>query len=232
LAILAFAIYDARRTKTALPIFVALSGVFCAIPEVFIDIPGACFWPYADGQIVYTILGRPMTWFPIAAWFAFGAVLAYLPYALFLRGAKIGWLWGALAVACVFDIAIEEIMLNVPGLYVYYGHQPMIFFTKFPAWWMFTNTAGIFLGAALAWRFRESLQGWKGIAMFALMPLAFLGVFGFTAMPASIVINGDFPWVVTQAGGVLTSALGLLSAALTTRVLLNRNPFEFASRVG
>lgn len=144
------AVYDARRTRSVLPIFVALSGVFCVIPEVFIDVAGACFWPFAEGHVVFTALGRPMTWFPIVAWFAFGSVLVYLPYALLLRNAATKSLWGALAFTCVFDIVIEEVMLNTLGLYVYYGHQPMIFFTKFPAWWMFTNSVGVFLGAALA----------------------------------------------------------------------------------
>jgi hypothetical protein len=211
---------------------VALSGVFCAIPEVFIDIAGACFWPYDDGNVIYTILGRPMTWYPIAAWYGFGAVLAYVPYALFLRRAKISWLWCGLILACMFDIVVEEIMLNIPGLYVYYGHQPLILATKFPAWWMFTNIPGVFLGSALAWRFRTELAGWKGILMFCLMPIAFLGVFGFAAMPASIVILGDYSWLTTQIGGLATAILGLVAMALTIRIMLGRNPLVLSESIG
>lgn len=232
LVVLGFAIYDARRTKTLLPVFVALSGVFCALPEIFIDVAGGCYWPYNDANVIYTFLGRPMTWYPVAAWFGFGAVLAYVPYALFLRKAKISWLWLGLAIACVFDIVVEECMLNVPGLYVYYGHQPLILFTKFPTWWMFTNIPGVFSGAALAWHFREKLVGWKGIVMFPLMPAAFLAVFGFAAMPASIVILGDYSWIPTQIGGVATAVLGLVASALIIQLLLNRNPLALSERVG
>ena len=232
LTVLAFAARDARRTNTLLPIFVALSGVFCAIPEIFIDVAGGCFWPYNDGQVVYSFLGRPMTWYPICAWFGFGAVLAYVPYALFLRQAKVSWLWIGLVLACLFDIVVEEIMLNVPGLYVYYGHQPLILFTKFPAWWMFTNIPGVFLASALAWRFRDGLKGLKGTFMFMLTPAAFLAVFGFAAMPASIVILGDYSWLITQLGGVLTAVLGLAASAFIIRLVLNVNPLNLSDNIG
>jgi hypothetical protein len=232
MAVVAWAIYDARRTKTSLPVFVALSGVFCAIPEVFIDVAGGCFWPYDQGSVIYTLLGRPMTWYPIAAWFGFGAVLAYVPFALFLRKPKVSWLWAGLAIACVFDILVEECMLNVPGLYVYYGHQPLILFTKFPAWWMFTNIPGVFFGSALAWRFKDHLTGWKGLAMFPLMPTAFLAVFGFAAMPASIVILGNYSWLPTQLGGVATAVLGLIASGGIIRIVLDRNPLALSEHVG
>ncbi|HYP62996.1 MAG TPA: hypothetical protein VEQ16_03875 [Acidocella sp.] len=232
LTVLAFAVRDARRAGTLLPVFVALSGVFCAIPEVFIDVAGGCFWPYSDGQVVYSILGRPMTWYPICAWFGFGAVLAYVPYALFLRQAKVSWLWAGLVAACLFDILVEEVMLNIPGLYVYYGHQPLILVTRFPAWWMFTNIPGVFLASALAWRFRDELKGLRGAFMFMITPAAFLAVFGFAAMPASIVILGNSAWLPTQLGGVLTAALGLTASALTIRLVLRRNPFRLSDVVG
>jgi hypothetical protein len=232
LTVLAFAIYDARWTNTVLPIFVALSGAFCAIPEIFIDVAGGCFWPYSEGHVVYTFLGRPMTWYPILAWFGFGAVLSYVPYALFVRRAKVSWLLIGLVAACAFDILVEEIMLNVPGLYVYYGQQPLILLTKFPAWWMFTNIPGVFLASALAWRFKGELEGWKGILMFVLTPTAFLAVFGFAAMPASIVILGNYSWVITQAGGIVTSVLGIVASALIIRLVLRRDPLVLSGRIG
>jgi hypothetical protein len=232
LAVFVWSFYDARRTNTTLPMFVALSGVFCAIPEVFIDVAGGCFWPYSAGNVVYTILGRPMTWYPIAAWFGFGAVLAYVPYALFLRQAKMSWLWFGLLAACLFDVVVEEVMLNISGLYVYYGNQPLILFTKFPSWWMFTNIPGVFLGVAIAWRFRNSLNEWRGVAMFAIMPTAFLAVFGFAAIPASIVILGDYSWLATQIGGITTAILGLCASYLTIRIVLNRNPLNLYERIG
>jgi hypothetical protein len=232
LAVLVWSFYDARRTNTTLPVFVALSGVFCAIPEVFIDVAGGCLWPYDANNVVYTILGRPMTWYPIAAWFGFGAVLAYVPYALFVRQAKISWLWVGLVIACLFDVMVEEVMLNISGLYVYYGHQPLIFFTKFPSWLMFTNIPGVFLGSALAWRFRDSLNNWRGVAMFVLMPTAFLAAFGFSAMPASTVILGNYSWLTTQIGGVATAILGLCASGLIIRLVLNRNPLNLRERIG
>lgn len=68
--------------------------------------------------------------------------------------------------------------------------------------------------------------------MFCLTPIAFLGVFGFAAMPASIVILGDYSWLTTQIGGLATAILGLGAAALTIRIVLDRNPFHLSDSIG
>lgn len=222
----AFALRDGIRNKTALPVFVALSGMFCVFPEVFIDVLGGCLWPTSPGHVAFKILGREMTWFPVTAWFAFGALLITICYSMMSRKVKTKWIWVAFAVAGSLDIVFEEIMLNVHGLYVYFGHQPLILLTKFPWWWLPTNTGGLFLAAALAYRYRKYLTGWKGAAMFLLTPIAYMGVHGFVGMPADTVINGDYNWIVTQAGGIATVLLCLVAAAITIHLVLQRNPFD------
>lgn len=227
LLVFCFACFDGFKRKTFLPIFVALSGIGCVIPETFVDIAAGCYWTVRQGDVVFRIMGRDMTWFPFVAWLAFGACLTYLAYAALLRGVKTKWLWLAFIVAGIIDIVFEEIMLNAGGLYVYYGHQPLILFTEFPLWWMFSNAAGLFLAAALAYRYRKHLEGWRGLAMFFITPTSWLSVFGFAAMPASIVINGNYSWLVTQAGGLLTAALSALAVAGTMHLVLQRDPFNF-----
>lgn len=222
----AFALRDAIRNKTILPIVVVSSGVFCVFPEVFIDVLGGCLWPTSPGHVVFRILGRDMTWFPVAAWFAFGGLLICICYSMIARGVKTKWLWVAFAVAGFMDIVFEEIMLNVHGLYVYFGHQPLVLLTRFPWWWLPTNTGGLFLAAALAYRYRKFLTGWKVLLVYPLTPFAYMAVHGFVGMPADTVINGDYPWIVTQAGGIATTLLCLIATAFTIHLVLGRNPFD------
>lgn len=61
--------------------------------------------------------------------------------------------------------------------------------------------------------------------MFLLTPVAYMGVHGFVGMPANTVINGDYAWIVTQAGGFATVVLCLVTVAFTIHLLLQRNPF-------
>jgi len=233
LIVVGFATRDSIRFKTVLPVTVALSGVFCVFPEVFIDVLGGCLWPTSPGHVAFKILGREMTWFPVTAWFAFGALLTYICFGMMLREVKTKWIWVAFAVAGCMDIVFEEIMLNVRGLYVYYGHQPLVLLTKFPWWWLPINTAGLFLAAALAYRYRQHLHGWKAAIMFPLTPFAYMAVHGFAGMPADAVINGDYSWIITQAGGIATSLLCLVATALMIHLVLERNPFRLnATNIG
>ncbi len=227
LIVVCISCFHAAKRKSLLPIFVALSGLLCVVPEVFVDIAGDCF--YAIGphnpNVVFSIWGREMTWYTVAAWFSFGAVLIYINYYLISKGVKTKWLWGAFLIAGAVDVLFEELLLRVPGVYLYYGNQPFIVFQKFPVWWMFTNSAGLFLAASLAYRYEKYLRGWKAVSILFLTPTAYLAVFGFSAMPASIVINGNYSWLATQTGGLISVILALIAVALTMHLVLQRDPF-------
>jgi hypothetical protein len=136
------------------------------------------------------------------------------------------WLWLALACAGVANIIIEEILLNMSGIYMYYGHQPLVVLTRFPWWWLAVNTSGLFLGASLAHRYRSVFKGWKAVFVLFLIPTAYLGGVAFAVMPASVVIHGDYPWLVTQLGGLATCVLAVVLTAGTMHAVLGRNPFD------
>ncbi len=70
-------------------------------------------------------------------------------------------------------------MLNIRGLYLYYANQPLILLTRFPWWWSPVNAGGLFLPAALTYRFNGSLQGWRSLAVLVLTPSAYQAVVGF-----------------------------------------------------
>jgi hypothetical protein len=135
-------------------------------------------------------------------------------------------MWGAFLAMGAFDLVLEETCLNIPGLYGYYGHQPLVLLRHLPWWFIPCNAGGMFLAIALAHRFRHSLQGWRGLSLFLLNPMCVAGMYGFIGMPAFIVVNGNFSWWTTQLAGLLSLALGFFAVALTIRVVLERDPLN------
>jgi hypothetical protein len=226
----AFSIRDAKRTSSLVPVMVALAGLFCTFPEVFVNVLGGCFWSEQDGHIAFMHLGRKMSWYIFGMWFGFAGVLCYICYSAISREVSTKWLWIAFACAGVGNIIIEEVLLNVPGIYTYYGHQPLVLLTRFPWWWLAVNVSGLFLGAALAHRYRAVFTGWKSLFVLILIPTAYIGCFTFAVMPTSVVIYGDYPWLVTQLGGLATCALALAATMGTMSLVLGRNPLDMNGR--
>lgn len=123
------------------------------------------------------------------------------------------------------DVIFEEILLKF-DTYHYYGSQPLVILWELPWWWLACNPAGVLLGAAFAYRYRDRLQGWRSLAMVVIMPMSVATVYGATALPSWIAVNADYPWPVTDLLGLLTLALGFVTFLLIVRFVLNRDPFD------
>ena len=94
------------------------------------------------------------------------------------------------------------------GMYVYYGNQPLIVLWKLPWWWVPCNAAACSSPRPSPTGCGIQLRGWRGLAMFVITPASMGGVYGFIALPSWIVVNADYPWWVTQLGGLATLAMG------------------------
>jgi len=160
-------------------------------------------------------------------WWAFGAILGYLLYAALLREVRTGTLWICLGLSGLADIVLEEILLGYGGIYMYFGHQPLVLIKNFPWWWLFSTVAALFLSVSLAFRYREWFNGWRSVFILALMPFCYIGAFTFSAMPCIFVINGDFSPLVTQLAGLLTCVISLIQAGTMMDLILDRDPFVF-----
>jgi len=124
------------------------------------------------------------------------------------------------------DLVIEEIFLPM-GAWVYYGNQPLRV-GSLPWWWR--NSIGVFLAAAVAFRARGYLLGWKVLFVVFSTPMSVAGTYGAIALPCWFAVNGDFGYLVTQMCGLLTMALGLLLFCVISEVVLERNAFEMDGR--
>jgi hypothetical protein len=223
-------LFDYQKTKSPVLLILAISGFLCDFVEPYLDVMGGCFWAISPNLSLFTILGRPMSLFSLSAWAGFGASMTCIPYLMTRKVIEekkpTSWLWLTFVITGLVDVVFEEIMLNMNGLYVYYGHQPLILLNKFPWYYTTLNGGGLFLAAALVYRYRAQLSGWKALLILILVPMCEGGNYGFTAMPAWIVVNGQYGWLMTQSGGLLTVLLGFAVMAGTFQLVLQRNPFS------
>lgn len=226
---IAFAIRQSIKRSSLLPIAVALSGAAGVFAEVYTDVLGAVYWSNAPGSFatrtIFHLFGRDMSFIPVSAWISFGACLTYSCFAVISGRPKTKWLWCVFLLAGLLDWAFEEPLLAIGGSYVYYGNQPLILL-RFPWWWALMNAGGLFLPAAIAFRYRESLRGPGALVMFFVTPAAFMAFYGFCSWPTFCVINGHFPWLITQLSGVFGLAVATIATAGTIHLVLRRNPFD------
>lgn len=214
---------DARRSRTLLPLILPLSGAMIAFPETFIDVLGCIHYPWTEKNASFHLIGREMPpWIPI--WFGYGSLMQIQLELLHKKTATKN-LWWFLGLMMGSDLIIEEILLPM-GVYHYYGNQPLIVLNMFPWWWMATNSVGVFLATALAYRFRRTLVGWKVLAVFFITPMSVGGVYGFIAFPAWVAVNGVWGWLVTQLLGLLTMCFGFALFCIILQLVLERDPFE------
>ena len=219
---------DSFKFKSTVPVGMVLASAFCVVPEVIDNYLGGVYWSqsHVPSDIVFTLLGREFDWYVVVMWWAFGAILGYLLYAVLLRKVKTRTLWICLGLSAIADIIVEELLLNYGGIYTYFGNQPMILFSKFPCWWMFANVSALFISVAIAYRFRHWFNGWRTVFLMFLMPFCYIGGWELCGMPVIFAINGAFTPLVTQLLGVFTAIVAIIQTGATMYLVLGRNPFE------
>jgi hypothetical protein len=224
----AFGIREKVKTGSWLPVMIVLSGAMIALPEVFFDVMGGVYFPFSATNQPYTILGRTMPWWIIAAWFGYGA-LNLLTFKVLMSNPKTKALWGMLGVAALGDIVLEETLLSL-GVYHYYGNQPLVVIATLGWWWIPCTSVGVFLAASIAYRYRERMQGWRGLGMFVISPASVGAVYGFIALPSWIAVNGDYSWLTTQLLGLVTLVLGFAVFTFILHAVLGRSPLQMDHR--
>lgn len=224
------AYFDSRRYKSTVPLAMVLGAAFCVVPEAIDNYLAGCYWSQSHNpsMLMFFLMGREFDYYVGVMWWAFGAILGYLLYAVLLREVKTGTLWICLGISGLADIILEEILLNYGGIYMYFGHQPLVLIKRFPWWWLFSNVSSLFLSVCLAYRYRDWLNGLRSISVLALMPLCYIGAFTLSAMPTIFVIQGNFSPLVTQLGGLLTCVISTVQTAGMMQLILERDPFNLA----
>ena len=216
-----------KLSKKRLIVALVLSAAMIVFPEVFYDVIGAVYFPFSDTEPLgstFTILGRTMPVWITAGWFGYG-IFAVITYAILAARPSTRVLWYAWGLTLVGDVVFEEPLLKF-DVYHYYGNQPLVLVAELPWWWIPCNSVGVILAAAIAYRFRFKLRGCKSVCMFVVTPMSVTAVYGFIALPSWIATNGDYPWLLTQALGLITMVLGVFAYMGVLKFVLNRDPFD------
>ncbi|KAK9776505.1 hypothetical protein SCAR479_06828 [Seiridium cardinale] len=229
LAFVLVAYADCRRYSTTVPLAMIFGAAFCVVPEAIDNYLAGCYWSQSHDprMLMFLLMGREYDIYVGVMWWAFGALLGYLLYAALLRQVSTRTLWICLGLSGVADIILEEALLNYGGIYMYFGHQPLVLIKKFPWWWLFSNVSSLFLSVCIAYRYRDWFNGWRSVFIFALMPCCYIGGFTLSAMPTIFVIQGDFSPFVTQIGGLLTCVISLVQTGGMMHLILGRDPMAF-----
>jgi hypothetical protein len=214
---------DYRRSGVTLPLFLVLSAPVGAFAGIIVDVIGGAYMADGPHLPTFIILGRNMGAFIFAAWSGF-AIFMYAVFTMLSSGLSTRLLWWLLAGACVVEIGSEEALL-ARGAYAYFGNQPLVLLNHLPWWFVPCNMIGCFLAAALAFRYRNALTGWRGAFMLAIAPVSVLLSYATIGVPSFIAVNGTYPWLYTQMLGLATMAMSVGAAAIILALVLHRRPF-------
>jgi len=77
----------------------------------------------------------------------------------------------------------------------------------FPIWWSPVNATGVYLSALALTLATPHLRGWRLALVPLFTPLIFCASSSFSGYPSDVVINSDFPYLITQLGGVASFLL-------------------------
>lgn len=134
--------------------------------------------------------------------------------------------FGYYGVAVLTDVMAEIVFLGVGGLYVYHGNQPLVVIgssVNMLLWWMFMNNAGLFLGIAILYRYRDYFNVIRSLWALVILPLVYPGANAAVAMTTAFAINDtSMPWFCTQLMGVITCVLCLPVVQGTMKLVLKR----------
>lgn len=217
------------KNRNLMPLMLSLGTVIVVVPEVFVDVIGMVYYPTDAVDNAFTLFGRQMGWFILAGWFGAGFFAAAMLKVLKTRPTA-KQVWMLMLVTGISYTIFEELLVGFGGIYHYYGNQPM-WWSSLPLWWTPCNAIGCaLLPAAFAFRYQHLLQGWRAAAMLVVVPASVAGTYAFIGMPSWIVVNGDYPWLVTELAGLTTWALGIGLIAIIMNLFLGYRPFDMQHR--
>ncbi len=215
--IIAFRLW--RREGTLIPILCMIGGGFAMFMEPVVDVLGLVWFPREGQWRLFEVFGRPIPLF-IVVYFWYVGGQAFLSWRKFERGVTAHDIWRMYGIYMVINVILETPGLLM-GVYTYYGKQPFNFW-GLPLWWPFINAGMPIVAAAIIYRLRPYLQGWRILGVIPLIPMADGLVNGAAGWPTWVALNTRLPAVVTWSAGVVSMALGVFVMWIVTLVVVPR----------
>jgi hypothetical protein len=213
---LIFAFLYWRRTGRAMFLLLFIAGGAMMLFEPMVDTVGAVWFPEENSWVAFTAYGRPIpVWLCLTYFFFFGLGVS-LGYLALKRSPTQRTLWLLFAAGIAGDIVLETTLLAF-DTYIYYADQPLVIL-NFPWWWPPVNSLIVVLAVAAVYRLDDELQGAKELLVIPIALTASAAGNAMAGWPSWFVINTPMPWVLTQAGGLLTWAFALSLMAVVARL--------------
>lgn len=209
-AFVAFAVHQWRRTGSPLGVVLLAGGGIALLNEPLDDILGLVHHPRPGQDVVFETMG-PIPHWGLPTYIIFFGGIAYV---LLLELRKLTFtpraFWTGIAITFVADLLIELPLLHF-RLYTYFGYgQVPMSIGGFPLYWLFINTTGPILCAAILFAAPGYFTGWRaGLVLF--LPLvtdaACSAAVGLPVYNALHVPNA--PAWLTWLGAFFSCAIGL-----------------------
>jgi hypothetical protein len=227
IGLLVLCLRDWRRTGSPLGLVLLAGGALAYFNEPVDDILGLVHHPREGQNVVLDTMGPiPMWGLPTYIIF-FGGV----PY-LFLReiqtrGFTLRAFWIGIGLTFVLDLLLEMPLLYAGGgLYQYYaadGNAPMEIF-RFPVYWLFINTTGPILCAAILYAIPGYFRGWRAPFLVLLPAAADAACSIVVGLPVYSSLHAPGASELVRWGAaLLTCAIGLFLLDGFSRWILARN---------
>lgn len=218
-------LWESKRWGSTVPAALTIGSASFVLVEAVNCFLGNVYWSTSHDpkKLMFTLLGSDFDIYVGIIWWPYGAVLSCGIFAALNRNIRTGWLWALLAFAGFLDIVLEECMLIYGGIYIYYGHQPLVFNT-FPCWWAFCNVSSIFLDISITYRYSHLLQGWKSLLVPPILPICYAGPQVLAGLPTMYAVQADYSPLVTELCGVASCGLAVIQVGIIMDTVLARNP--------
>jgi len=203
---MAFKYWQAK--KSPLLFYILIAGGLATLLEPIVDVLGLVWFPGEGSWGVFRSFNRviPVYLFLAYAWYIGGQ--AMYAYKRMEQGITTRELWQLYGIYAFLNFVIE-----LPGLYLgaytYYGQKPFEVFGM-PAWWAVCNPLTAITLAAIIYKFKPILVGWKLPVIMVLGPVTDGLVNGALNWPVALALNSGSSMWVPQVASVITLCLGLM----------------------
>lgn len=209
-AFVAFAVRQWRRTGSPLGLVLLAGGGIALLNEPLDDILGLVHHPRPGQDVVFETMG-PIPHWGLPTYIIFFGGIAYV---LLLELRRLTFtpraFWTGIAITFVADLLIELPLLHF-RLYTYfgYGDVPMSI-GGFPLYWLFINTTGPILCAAILFAAPGYFTGWRTVLVPFLPLVTDAGCSAAVGLPVYNALHtpGAPAWL-TWAGALASCAIGL-----------------------
>jgi hypothetical protein len=217
-ALVVFAVHQGRRPGSPLGLVLLAGGGIALFNEPLDDILGLVCHPRPGQHVVFETMG-PIPHWGLPTYIIFFGGIAYI---LLLELRRLTFtpraFWTGIAITFVADLIIELPLLHF-RLYTYFGYgQVPMSIGGFPLYWLFINTTGPILCAAILFAVPGYFTGWRASLVLFLPLVTDAACSAAVGLPVynALHVPGASAWV-TWAGALVSCAIGLAILDATAR---------------